>query len=125
MHPLGYADTFDPSQSNLIFILVAAGGIAVIGVMAALVIFLARRNTPRVTQPLITTALFWGAVSVGLLLYTTLQQLGWQKQFNQDLMSGYGDPQAVGPGLHLSIWFALATAYGLMIAVTLATRTSK
>jgi hypothetical protein len=113
---LANAESWDPSQTELVLILLCAGGIIAVGAMAGLVIIAIKRRQHPHTQPIFTAVMFWGLITLGSIVYATITQLNWDKQYFLQLLSGYGDPNDVGPALPWITWTLLiATYFGLVL----------
>jgi hypothetical protein len=116
---LAYADNSDPTNSNFICVLICVAGTVVVGLLVAVLVVMARRRQHPYSQHIHTAAIFWGMIALGTIAYATATQLAWQKQYTQDLMSGYGNPREVGPGLPWVLWCALAAVYAALLGWTM------
>ena len=115
---LAYAENWDPTQVDFILILLCAAGIASTGGLVGLIVLLARRMGHRHAEQIDTAAMFWGLIAAGSIVYAVVTQLAWFKTHNLELMSGYGNPKAVGPPLPWVLWSALAGIYLLLMGWT-------
>jgi hypothetical protein len=112
---LANAESWDPTQTDFVLILLCTIGIGIICGLVGLVFILVRRTAHPYAAQISASAMFWGVVSAGSIVYATITQLIWAKQNVLDLLSGYGDPQAVGPHLPWLTWGALMAIYGLIL----------
>ncbi len=78
---LANAESWDPSQTELVLILLCAGGIIGVAAMVGLVIIAIKRRQHTHTQPIFTAVMFWGLISLGSIVYATITQLNWDKQY--------------------------------------------
>jgi hypothetical protein len=121
-HPLAYAETWDYTQTDFVLILFCTAGIAGIAILVGFIVIFAKRNGHPHAGQITTAALFWGLISAGSIVYTTITQLTWAKQNTLDLLSGYGDPNAVGPRLPWLAWSMLTAIYGGLLVWMVSTR---
>jgi hypothetical protein len=113
--PLANAQSWDPTQTDFVLILLCTVGIAIICGLVGLMFILVRRAAHPYAAQISTVAMFWGLASAGSIVYATVTQLAWAKQNLLDILSGYGDPQAVGPPLPWLTWGVLVAIYGLLL----------
>lgn len=108
---LASAESWDPTQTELLLILVCAAGIGAVCGLVGLIVIFAKRKRHAHAQQIITAALFWGLIALGSIIYATITQLMWAREYLLELLSGYGDPNAAGPRLPWIAWGALAAGY--------------
>ena len=113
---LANAESWDPTNTELVLILLCSGGIIAVCAMAGFVVIVIKRRQHAHTQAIFTIVMFWALFALGSVIYATITQLNWNKQYLLELLSGYGDPNAVGPALPWVMWGALVFAYlGLLM----------
>ena len=112
---LAYADSTDASQGNFLTIFLCIGAMAAVVALAATVIFVSRRNSTGRGEVILTTAIFWGIVSFGTIIYSAVTQMKWAQEQQLELQSGYGNPNAVAPNWPWIFWGVLAVIYVLLL----------
>lgn len=109
------AESWDPTQTELLLVLQCAAGIATVCGLAGLIVLLVKRTRHRHAQHIITAVMFWGLIALGSIVNTTISQLMWAKQDLLEFLSGYGDPQATGPPLPWITWSTLSAGYAALL----------
>jgi cytochrome bd-type quinol oxidase subunit 2 len=114
---LAYADTTDTTQMNLPMVLYCLGGVIVAGILAFLVILLARSRQHRQAETLITAAIFWAVCLIASVAWATVTQLKWSQEYTLRLQTGDVDPTDLSdaPQLPWLIWIILGVVYVLLI----------
>jgi hypothetical protein len=112
------AESWDPTQTEFVLILLCSAGIAVVCLMVAVIILLAKRGAHRHAQQLSTAAMFWGLITIATMIYATMSQLSWAKENFLELLSGYGNPQETTPPLPWIFWSILVAIYLLLLGWT-------
>jgi hypothetical protein len=108
---LAWADSTDPSQGNFLVLLLCAGAVIGVFILAAIVVIVNRRGGSRNGEAILTAAVFWGIVSFGSIVYAGVTQMKWAQEQTLELQSGYGDPTATPPGYPWVIWAGLGAVY--------------
>jgi uncharacterized membrane protein len=118
---LAYADSSDPSSTNLLMILGGVAILAVVVVLAFVLVTIAKAREHRRADAIMTAAFFWAILTAATLLYAGQAQMRWSKEYNLQLETGYLDPsnQSGRPVLPWKIWTGLGIAYGAMLACSL------
>lgn len=117
---LAYADSSDPSETNLLIVLGGAAIIAFAAALASVLIFISRARRHRRSELITVAAVFWALLAAGSMLYTGQSQVNWSKEYQLRLQSGYLDPSDTNdaPSLPWATWTALGAAYGALLAWT-------
>jgi hypothetical protein len=115
MDLLAYADGTDKTYSNMTFVLACIASVGVIAVLTRVAMLLARRNAHPRAAEIELLAIVWGILALGSAIYAIVRQWNWDKQYMQDLLSGYGDPHEAGPGYPWNWWGVLAVIYLLLV----------
>jgi hypothetical protein len=118
MHALlAYADSSDPTLSNLQTIVGAVFIVLATLVLAAVLIFISRSRRHRQAESILVAAFFWACITAGSLIYAEQSQLNWSREYRVRVESGYYDPNntADAPELPWALWSALAVAYAAML----------
>jgi hypothetical protein len=118
---LAYADSSDPSSTNLLMIVGGILILAVVVILAFVLVIIAKAKEHRRADAIMTAAFFWAILTAATLLYTGQAQMRWSKEYNLQLETGYLDPsnQSSRPDLPWKIWIGLGVAYGAMLVWSL------
>jgi hypothetical protein len=110
---LSYAEGPDPTDSSLTLVVISLGIIAMVGLLAAVPATLAKRKSHRHREGIVTALLLWAVLSAGAAIYAANARIGYSKEYNKRVMSGYFDPRDTGdePKPQWVLWTTLATAY--------------
>lgn len=111
---LAYAEGPDVSNTNTVIIVIGAGIIAAVCVLAAIPIAMVRRRRPDSVPGIAAVMILWACLAAGSTIYFASASLTWQKEYTSQLMSGYLDPrdQSDRPQMPWILWGGLAVAYG-------------
>ena len=125
--PLAYAESTDPTSTNLLMILSGAFILAATAALAAVLTFTAKARRPRQSDIITAITLLWALLTAASLLYTVQSQMNWNKEYTLRLESGYLDPKdtADAPKLPWKLWTGLGVTYGATLAWSLSTRRNK
>jgi hypothetical protein len=101
----------DPSDSNLVFVVIALTIIAAVCVFAAIPIATARRRSGR-TEGIAAVMVLWGLLSAGSAIYFVNAQMAYSKEQTMQIMQNF-DPhdQSGRPPYPWMLWSALAVIY--------------
>jgi hypothetical protein len=115
---LAYAESTDPTVSNLSTVLACAAIVLVAGVFALVPILIAWSRRHRHSQAIFAVAMLWGmlvSISGGS---TVLARMKYSHEHLLQIQSGYYDPQDTSdaPKLPWLTWAGLAIAYGTLVA---------
>jgi hypothetical protein len=104
------------SDSNVELILISAGVVLVVGILAFIPIRLARSRGSRNPDALLAFVILWGLVLAGSVSYSVMRQMDWNSTYQQRLQSGYGNPDDLSdkPKPPVVLWAALGAAYAGM-----------
>jgi hypothetical protein len=118
---LAYAESTDPSASNLLAVLGAAFIIASVAILASVFILMSRARRHPHVDLITAAAICWALIAAGSLLYAGESQMNWSKEYKLQLESGYLDPHDTtgAPTLPLKTWTALGITYAAMLAWSL------
>jgi hypothetical protein len=124
--PLAYAESADPSSTDLAIVLGGAFIIAIASALASVLIFTSRARRHRQTELITAAAILWGLIAAGSLIYAQESQMNWSKEYKMRLETGYLDPRDTSdaPKLPWGIWTGLGVAYGAMLVWSLSRHTS-
>jgi phosphotransferase system glucose/maltose/N-acetylglucosamine-specific IIC component len=114
---LAYAESTDPTVSNLSTVLACAAIVLVAGMFALIPILIAWSRRHRHSQAIFAIAMLWGmlvSISGGS---TVLAQMKYSHEHLHKIESGYVDPQDISdaPKLPWLTWAGLAMGYGILI----------
>jgi len=114
---LSYAQSGDNSDSNLVMLVICAGVVIAVCVLAFIPVRLAWGRRHRQADAVTIAAIFWALVMAGSLVYTVVQQLEYSKERLLDIQTGYYDPQTTSdaPSKPWVTWGVLAAIYGLVV----------
>lgn len=115
---LANAESWDPTQTEFVLILLCSSGIAGVCIMVGAIVLIAKRSAHRHAAQLTTAAMFWALVAIGSIICATISQLMWSKEYFLELLSGYGNPQEPAPALPWILWGVLAHIYLFLLAWT-------
>jgi hypothetical protein len=115
---LAYAESTDPTVSNLSTVLACAAIVLVAGMFALVPILIAWSRRHRHSQAIFAVAMLWGmlvSISGGS---TVLARMKYSHEHLLQIQSGYYDPQDTSdaPKLPWLTWAGLAIAYGTLVA---------
>jgi hypothetical protein len=124
---LAYAEGPDPTDSNLLFVVVALGIIGAVGLMAAIPATMARRRGHRHREQIVTALLLWAILLAGSAIYAVNAQMKYSKEYNRRLLTGYADPKDVSdqPKPPWALLIGLGVAYGgVLVSIGLGKKSS-
>jgi phosphotransferase system glucose/maltose/N-acetylglucosamine-specific IIC component len=115
---LAYAESTDPTISNLSTVLACAAIVLVAGMFALIPILIAWSRRHRHSQAIFAVAMLWAmlvSISGGS---TVLAQMKYSHEHLLQIESGYIDPQDISdaPKLPWLTWAGLAVGYGTLVA---------
>ncbi len=119
---LAYADASDPSQSNLLLVLLGIGVILVTCVLAFVPVGMAWSRRHRRSDVVVAAAVLWGLVTVGSIVSTMAAQMQWSREHVLRMKTGYFDPddRTGAPMRPWVLWAGLGTAYGGLLVGSVA-----
>jgi hypothetical protein len=106
------------SDSNVELILISAGLVLVVGLAGFAVVRLAIMRGRKKRDTLLAAVIIWGMLTAGSISYSVMQQMNWSTSYQQQLMSGYGNPDDLSdkPQPPVVLWSILGFGYALMLA---------
>jgi hypothetical protein len=120
--PLAYADASDPSQSNLLLVLLGIGVIVVVCALAFAPLGIAWSRRHKRSDVVVALAVLWALVAIGSIVSTMSAEMQWSAEQVLRMKTGYFDPQdrTGAPTRPWRLWAGLGIAYGGLLAGSLA-----
>ena len=114
MWNLAYAEGGDPSQSNLLLVLIGIGVIIVVCALAFVPVGVAWSRRHKRSDVVMAMAVLWGMVAVGSVISTVAGEMQWSREQVLRMKTGYSDPQdnTGVPTRPWGLWAGLGAAYG-------------
>jgi hypothetical protein len=108
----------DLSGSQWFIILTGVAILAVVAVLTAIPIGLARRRSAGRSEGVTVAAVFWGVASAGSVLWYYLAKLRWADEYQRLVESGYYDPRDLSgqPAWPWPLWLLLAVVFCALLA---------
>ena len=101
------------SDSNFELVLISAGVVLVIGLLAFAPIQIARARRHRNIEAISALLALWGLLSAGSISYFIMKQMDWCTTYTQRIETGYYDPQDTSdkPTAPVGLWCGLSVSY--------------
>jgi hypothetical protein len=108
----------DPSQDNLLLVMIWAGIMFAAAAMALVPLIIARVRDHRHVETILAGIIVWGLLAALSVGHSVSAQIAWTKEYKLRIETGYYDPQAQGdaPLLPWQTWGVLALGYALLVA---------
>ncbi|MFI5378550.1 MAG: hypothetical protein ACHRHE_04580 [Tepidisphaerales bacterium] len=119
---LAYADANDPSQSNLVLVLLGIGVILVASVLAVVPVVVAWSRRHKRSDVVVPLAVLWGLVVAGSVISTLAAEMQWSREQVLRMKTGYYDSEdrTGAPTRPWGLWAGLGAAYGGLLAGSMA-----
>ncbi len=118
---LAYAQPADSGNSNLIIVLIAAGAVLVVSVLAILPIRLGWSRRHKHADAILAMTVLWALLTAGTVVATSMTQFKWSSERLLRVQSGYYDPldNSDAPKWPVRTSAALIIAYAALISWSL------
>jgi hypothetical protein len=106
------------SDSNVQLVLISAGVVLVVAIFGFIPLRLAQSRGHRHRDLMLAIIVLWGLALAGSISYSIMQQMDWSANYQQRLVSGYGDPSDLSdkPKIPLVLWGGLTATYVGLLA---------
>ncbi|HEY1684581.1 MAG TPA: hypothetical protein VGG19_07465 [Tepidisphaeraceae bacterium] len=110
---LAYANAGDNSSDELLWIVGAVGVLVAVTILVVVLMALAHGRRHRRASLISTLAVYWGIILAVSVLYEGSRQMGWSKEYNLQLESGYLDPHNTNgkPEMPWVFWSIFGAVY--------------
>jgi hypothetical protein len=110
---LGKAEGPDPTDSNLVLVVIAMATVAVVCILAAIPVATCRRRRLGQTEGIAALMVVWGLLAAGSAIWFANAQISYSREYTMRIMEDYDARDTTGrPNKPWLIWGFLAAAYG-------------
>jgi hypothetical protein len=121
---LAYAESTDATNSNMMIVLISAGVVIAVSVLAIIPIRLAWSRRHKQSDAIFAMTVLWALLTAGTVVAMSMTQFKWSNERLLRIQSGYYDPldNSDAPKWPVRSGAALAVAYATLIIWPLAQR---